>query len=553
MTSRFLLNGFKWFACQRTQTVLKPCSGFASRAGSSDLQATFIAERRKCLYNESRRILLPLWSRSFSSEVLVEENETSLSALKKLDRELRRDKYSEERVNKALQVLVEDGNKISKEQVLRLIRKFRKFRKHEAALQVSKWMLERKEFEHVSGDYALHMDLIANIHGVSHAEQYFESLPKNIRGLEVNSALLQCYVRKQLVEKAEEQFKRMEELGLARKAHCFNQIMTLYMATGQADKVLLQVKQMKKMNVLPDRKTYNLWLNACASVYDGIDEVEKIVDEIKTGGENNIHWSTYCTLANIYINADHVDKAEPVVKQAEKAISKGFGIAHESVITLYGALGNKEGVYRIWQSVKEAYKNPSFSNYESVLSSLVKVGDIRGAEKIFEEWESNNPVNCKLANILLDTYVKNSMLEKAEKLHDDISKKKCKLNCRSWEILTEGYLESKRMGKAVVTMKNALKKGISNGWQPKSQNIKLILNHFANNGNVEGAAEFIDRLRPFKCVTTEAYNLVLSTYVKAGKPAPNILKKMAQDKVKPDQETDRLLKLVNTEGLKVKP
>ncbi|KAH9316106.1 hypothetical protein KI387_024733 [Taxus chinensis] len=499
MRSRLLSNGLKWLASHRTQAVVNPSAGFASRVRTGDVPASFTAERERSLYNESRLIFLPLFSRAFSSETLVGENvETETTWEKKLEEEVLQHKYKKGEAIETLQTWAKEGKELNKAQLLRIIRKLRKFGKFKPALQVSEWMQKCRESELASADHAVHIDLIAKVYNVARAENYFTALPENARGAETHCALLHCYVRKRLIEKAEQQFKTMEELGFATNEHPYNEMMTLYMAIGQADKVLLKIKHMKERNVLPEKKTYNLWMSACASLYDDIGEVEKIMDEIKAGGENNVHWTAYNTLASMYINAGLVDKAEPAVKEIEKVLPQGDRDAYKSLITLYGALGNKEGVHRTWKSLKEVYSRPCVSYYISVLSSLVKVGDIGEAEKTFQEWESfNSGINCRLANILLDGYIKKGMLEKAENFHADIVEKNCNLNGRSWEILTEGYLECKQMSKAVASMKEALKKGKSEEWQLESENLTGILKHFEEQGNVEDAEDlwnFLDVL-----------------------------------------------------------
>ncbi|KAH9316107.1 hypothetical protein KI387_024734 [Taxus chinensis] len=553
MRSRLISNGLKWLASERTRSLLNPSSGFASRFRTGDLQSVVLSERQRRLYDDSGLIFPSFIFKTFSSEALAGKKVQSpspKSGANKLKRELFRQKHSEGKMITALEMWAGEGKKLNKAELLFIVRKLRKFGKFQRALQISEWMQKCKDFEFVSGDHAIHMDLIAKVHSVARVEKYFADLPENARGVETHNSLLHCYVRKQLIEKAEQQFKKIKELGLATNEHAYNEMMTLYMSIGQADKVLLEIKHMKEMNVLPDWQTYNLWMSACSSLSDDIDEVEKIMDELKAGGENNIHWTTYSTLANIYIDAGVVSKAEAAVKEAEKRIPQRYNDAYNSLITLYGALGDKEGVHRIWQSLKKIFRRPLFSNYISVLSSLVKVGDIEGAEKTFQEWESFNPaINCKLSNILLDAYIKKGMLEKAEIFQGHVLEKNCVLNGRSWEILTEGYLECKQMSKAILSMKEALTKGKSEEWQPKSENVTGLVKHFEEQGNVEDAEEFLKLVRRFKCLTTEIYNLLLLTYVKAGKAAPKVLEEMAKDNVSPDEETDRLLKIVNEEGL----
>ncbi|KAH9288739.1 hypothetical protein KI387_032856, partial [Taxus chinensis] len=339
---------------------------------------------------------------------------------------------------------------------------------------VSEWMQKHKEFELETGDHAIHIDLLAKEQGIASAEKHFADLPEKAKNGQTHGVLLHCYVQEKLIEKAEKQFKKIEESGF-QTAHTYNEMTILYLAIGKPEKALLTFENMKEKNVLPDRLTYILRMNACGAM-SNIDGLEKVVDEVKAGDESNIDWTTYSALTNIYVKAGLLDRAESALKEAEKKAPQKSSEAYHYLMTHYGALGKKEELYRLWKSMKTDFKDfrrIPFSNYLSVLNSLVKIGDIEGAETILNEWKSTNSiVSCKLSNILLDAYVKKGMLEKAEKFHDDILQKQSVLNSRTWEILTKGYLKSKQMSKAVENMKEALTRVKSKEWKPKSESGK---------------------------------------------------------------------------------
>ncbi|XP_057818325.1 large ribosomal subunit protein mL101 (rPPR4) [Cryptomeria japonica] len=509
MRSRIFSNGRKWFVRQRAQCLVSSSQAFSTRVRTYNLQPAFTAERERRLYSESNALNLPFFSRAFWSKTLADKgsvsDEDELSktwpapesgkSISKKD--FVRLGFMADVVG-VLQKWTNEGNDLAVEDIKNVVRNLRRLKRYEIALQVSEWMQKHKMFKFDTDYCAVHMRLIAQVHGMAQAEEYFADLPENAKNKKTHVALLQCYVQKRLIEKAEQQMEKIKELGFARDGQAYCEMMTLYMAVGQTDKVLLEVKHMKEMKVPLDPQTYNLWISACGAMSD-IDGVEKIVDEIKGGSRNNVNWTTYRTLANVYINAGRVDKAESALKELKKRMSQRCVDGCDSLITLYGVLGKKEEVYRIWHSVKAVFDKPFFSTYKSVLTSLVKVGDIEGAEQIFHGWESLAPtINWKLSNILLEAYVMNGMLEKAEIFHANVSGKKCYLNGRTWEILTEGYLESKQISKAIVSMKEALIKGKPEKWQPKSENVRGILKYFEEQGNVEDAEEFKVLLRRFK-------------------------------------------------------
>jgi pentatricopeptide repeat protein len=97
------------------------------------------------------------------------------------------------------------------------------------------------------------------------------------------------------------------------------------------------------------------------------------------------------------------------------------------------------------------------TNYIGMLSSLVKLGDMQGAEKCFEEWESNGLCyDVRVPNLLIGAYITKGMIEKAESFLEHALEKGGKPNCKTWEMFVDGYLENKQINQAIETMKKAI-------------------------------------------------------------------------------------------------
>lgn len=60
-------------------------------------------------------------------------------------------------------------------------------------------------------------------------------------------------------------------------------------------------------------------------------------------------------------------------------------LVYEVLMSVYGDVGEREDVYRIW----EFYKNVGLSNegYRVVISVFLSIGDMEGVEVIYREWE----------------------------------------------------------------------------------------------------------------------------------------------------------------------
>ena len=91
-------------------------------------------------------------------------------------------------------------------------------------------------------------------------------------------------------------------------------MITLYLNTQQFEKVPSVIWEMKKNGLSLDKYSYNYWMKSCAALSD-MDKVEEVLNEIES--DDKVDWNTYNTLANIYIRAKVLDKAESVLKQME--------------------------------------------------------------------------------------------------------------------------------------------------------------------------------------------------------------------------------------------
>jgi pentatricopeptide repeat protein len=90
---------------------------------------------------------------------------------------------------------------------------------------------------------------------------------------------------------------------------------------------------------------------------------------------------------------------------------------------LHGSLGNKDEVYRIWQSFELAFPKMTNRSYICLLSSLVRMGDIEGAEAFLKKWESVKSFDdIRVSNVLLGAYIEKGWLQKAEVLLERIMK-----------------------------------------------------------------------------------------------------------------------------------
>lgn len=444
---------------------------------------------------------------------------------------------------------VMEGREVNKRVLIGIAKNLRKYFRHKHALEVIEWM--SKKFPSTVGDRAMHLVLIAKVHGIASAEKYFGDLLHHEKNYLTYSALLNCYVQEKDIDKSEVTMEELKQLGFIKNAFPYSAMMTLYMNTEKFGKVPLVIQEMKKKGISVNICCYNIWMRSYAALSD-LDGVAEVFNEIERDHNINTDWSIYSTIVNIYINAKVLDKAGSALKEMENKVKeietkrkRKDELAYNHLISLHGNLGNKDEVYRIWRSFELASPKMTNTSYICLLSSLIRMGDIEGAEFFFKEWESLKTFDdSRVYYTLINAYVEKRWLEKAELLLERVVDKGGKPNARTWEALAEGYIENDQIQKAMEAMKKSLSIEGNSPWQPNSVNVLAILKHFQKQGDVKSAEEFFKILRCVKFVSTEIYNSYLRTYVYAGKVHPGISELMLEDNVSPDEETDNLLKQI---------
>lgn len=136
------------------------------------------------------------------------------------------------------------------------------------------------------------------------------------------------------------------------------------------------------------------------------------------------------------------EKAENVLKELEKRNACQDLSAFQFLITLYGRTGNLLEVYRVWRSLRLAFRKTANISYLNMIQVLVNLKDLPGAEKCFREWESGcSTYDIRVANVLIGAYAKDGLLEKAEELKERARRRGAKPNAKTWEIFLDYYLK----------------------------------------------------------------------------------------------------------------
>lgn len=428
-----------------------------------------------------------------------------------------------------------------KYQLNRIVRELRKTKRYKHALEVCEWMTLQQDMKLVPGDYAVHLDLIAKVRGLNSAEKFFEDLPDRMRGQLACSALLHAYVQNKLVDKAEALMLKMSECGFLGCPLPYNRMISLYISNGKLEKVPQMIQELK-MNTSPDVVTFNLWLSVCASQND-VETAQRVLLEMKKA-KIDPDWVTFSTLANLYIRNTCLEKAGSTLKEMENTISQKTRVAYSSLISLHTNMGNKDEVNRIWKKMKACFRKMNDNEYICMISSLVKLGDVAGAENLYREWESVSGTNdVRVSNILLASYINQDQMDMAENFCHQIVQKGVSPCYTTWELFTWGYLEKKDVEKFLYYFKKAISS--VKKWSPDQRLVREAFKILEEQAHTEGAEQLLTILRNAGHVNTNIYNLFLKTHAKAGKMPLIVAERMKKDSVQLDEETHRLLDLTS--------
>ncbi|KAI4333972.1 hypothetical protein L6164_018717 [Bauhinia variegata] len=427
-------------------------------------------------------------------------------------------------VTRELDQWVQEGRHVTKSQLRKFITILRNSHRLRHALQVSEWMSNKENHELTSGDIAVRLDLISKVHGLDEAERYYASIPETSRVVEVYGALLNCYAEHQSLEKAEATIQKIREFGVNR-ALSYNVMLKLYAQMGQYEKMDSLMQEMEEKGIC-DGFTINIRLNAYANTSD-LKGMEKFLMQTEADG-TTLNWFTYASAANCYLKAGLSDKSLEMLKKSELFIKGNVSrIAYESLLTKYAAIGSKEDVYRIWIMYKNLGKSNN-SGYISMLSSLVKLDDIEGAERILEEWESGYAFfDIRIPNMLISAYCKKGLLEKAEALISKILESGNELDGRSWDSLATYYCRNNLTESAVEVMKKAIL-----AYRPSSKvnpfNLSACIEYLKGKGDSERALDILKLCRERSLFSEGTYN-ELFHFVHVEKPDTSAFHLMAED------------------------
>ncbi|KAG8065569.1 hypothetical protein GUJ93_ZPchr0004g39787 [Zizania palustris] len=150
---------------------------------------------------------------------------------------------------------------------------------------------------------------------------------------------------------------------------------------------------------------------------------------------------------------------------------------------------------------------------KEVLSSLVRLGDIEGAELLYDEWASkSSSFDPKTMNILLAWYAREGFATKALQTLNRFVEKGGNPKPNTWEILATAYLKDDNLSEALSCMEKAAAITSASKWRPRPTNVESLLSNFKEKNDTESAERLMSVLRSRGCEENEEYKSLINTY-----------------------------------------
>ncbi|PIA30980.1 hypothetical protein AQUCO_05300066v1 [Aquilegia coerulea] len=405
-----------------------------------------------------------------------------------------------------------EGKTLNRWELIRIVKELRRFRKFKLALEVYEWMNEQGDrYTLSSSDAAIHLDLICKVLGVQSAEEYFSRLPETLKDKCTYGSLLNTYVRARLKEKAESLLKEMSSKGYDTVPLPYNVMMTLYMKLKDYDKAISVVAQMMEKRIPLDTYTYNIWLTACGAT-GSTEKMEEVLELMKMDSTVDPNWATYSTVATIYTNLGQLSKAKSNLRMVEGKVTGRERIPFHYLLSQYGCIGEKEDVYRIWNTYKTSFPSIPNLGYHSMIASLLRLDDIEGAKKVYEEWVPlRSTYDPRICNLFIGWYVKKGLLEKAEDFVDQVLESGGKVNAYTWEVLANGHIQKRQIPEVLSCIKEATTAEGGETWRPNPIRASQFLSLCEEESDMASKKAFMELLTEAGCLKEEGYRSMISS------------------------------------------
>lgn len=411
--------------------------------------------------------------------------------------------------------------------------------------QVMEWVIRERPYLPKELDYSYLLEFTTKLHGVSQGEKLFSRVPSEFqKELLYNNLVIAC-LDKGMIRLSNAYMKKMRELGLPISYLVYNRLIILHSSPGRKKSIQKILTQMKADKVPRHVSTFNILLKMEANQHN-IEGLVKVFGDMKHANvePNEI---SYCILATAHGVARLYTACEAYVEAIKKCMTGKNWSTLDILLILYGYLGKRKELEKIWSTVREQPQVKSKS-FVLAVEAFGKVGDLTRAEELWLEMKSKVGLkSTEQFNSMISVYCRHSRITKATGLYKEMEKHECKANAITFRHLALGCMKAGLVKEAQKTLELGMDLTTSSSVRrstPWLETTLSIVEIFAEMGDVENAEKLFEDLKKANYSRyTFTYNTLIKGYVKAKTYDPNLLKRMILGGARPDSETYSLLKL----------
>ncbi|XP_047325850.1 pentatricopeptide repeat-containing protein At2g20710, mitochondrial-like [Impatiens glandulifera] len=398
-------------------------------------------------------------------------------------------------ITPVLEQWVQEGRDVDEHALRRIIKELTRYGRYKHALELSHWMSDRRYFPLSHVDIGGRLKLIYRVSGLEQAETYFNNIPIQLRGWVVLMDMLYCYSEAKQITKAELLMPLLHQNNKFHKPSPYNIIMDLYSKMASWDKLKACLLKMEQDGIKWDKYTAGIQLGAYIQASD-VDGIEHLMNKIESHPDIVPDFATYSLAARGFIKLGRLEKGLELTKRIEGLVrkTKKRTEAFHELLGLYSSAGERDHVYRIWNWYKTS-ETVYNRGYIRMMDSLMKMDDVEGAEKIFEEWESSKELtyDFRIPNILIRSYCKKGLFDKAESLIAKGIESQGNPTFTTWYSLADAYLQVDRVSKAADALKEAI--ALHNSSHLSKDTLSTCLEYLEGRGDMSKADSFMETLK----------------------------------------------------------
>jgi pentatricopeptide repeat protein len=404
-----------------------------------------------------------------------------------------------------------------------------------AALRCGRTALANTLLAVSPSDVAKHISMIQNCaseKNLAGAINVFESLKRS--GVDLNSVVyntvLDACVQCTDFVAVEEWMEKTKKAGMA-DVVSYNTIIKAYLLDGRPTKARSVMDEMKKLDLQPNRVTYNELINSIIASRGRKDEIWEIVREMKEAGikPNQVTCSILLKTLNarssdadVTLTMDlmntmeeqmdevllssvveacvRIGKTELLASklgelQGSSKIAVNGAHTFGSLIKAYGHARDVDGIWRCWQEMRSRHIKPSSITLGCMVEAVVNNGDPEGAydliQHIQDDEQCRGIVNSVIYCSVLKGFTREKKLDRVKAIYEEMSKRRIEMSAVMFNTIIDCCARVGRMESVAALLEDMKTHCV----KPNLITYSTMIKGYCQSGDIQSAFSLLEQMR----------------------------------------------------------